>query len=131
MAEPFIYFTCYDLITGEIKLVRIAQPPDEQPGDGVPDGMGWLLGTPHPDTHYIDPATVVVTERPVVPPMTGATYDLNQLSAGGVLTVTDEEDVVTEIPAQDDTLELTDPGLYQVRSVSLFPYIDFEAEIIV
>lgn len=129
MAEPFIFFTCYDLITGKIEVIRIAQPPDEKYGDGVPEGMGPILGTYDPDTHYIDLVSVEAIERPVVTPMTGPSYDLALIP--GVLSVTDEEGFETQVDQTDVDIELTDAGVYQVKSISPFPYIDFETEVIV
>ncbi|MFT7592785.1 MAG: hypothetical protein ACI8R4_000092 [Paracoccaceae bacterium] len=63
--------------------------------------------------------------------MTWATYDLSALPAASIIIVTDEVGVSTEVPVQDDMLELVDVGTYQVRSQSPFPNIDFDVEVIV
>jgi len=90
-------------------------------------GQDYILGTHNRDTHWVSGGMPAV--RPVIPPMTGPTYDLNDLPAGGRLEVTDPYDFKTEIPAQDQTLNLNEAATYRVKSVCPFPYINFDEEI--
>jgi len=74
-----------------------------------------------------DPATQYVTEsgptdRPTIPTPT-AIYDLTQLPAGTVVTVTDESGTVYEITDLSDTLTLEGPQTYRVQVDPPFPYI--------
>jgi len=101
-----------------------------------PTGLDSVLTTEETEwqTYYVDILAdpKVVLPRPGVPPMTVATYDLNQLQPVAKLMITDEEGFETEIAAQDDTLELTEAGVYTVRSFdSPFPFLDFETKVII
>lgn len=79
--------------------------------------------------HYVESG--VVLPRPVLHPMVGASYDLSGLPAGAKLLVTDPVGVVTEIPVQEDTLELIGEGAWRVKSVSPFPHVDFDVEVLI
>ncbi len=121
-------FSCYDIATGEITAVKSVANESEVVLN-VPEGRGHVMGELDRYSQYVDPATQAVLARPVIAPMTGSSYDLSTLPTGSVI-VTDEVGVSTEVPAQDDMLELIDPGTYQVRSHSPFPAIDFDVEVI-
>jgi hypothetical protein len=126
-----IYFTCYDLITGELTSVKGVSNSDEALAN-VPDGRGAVSGMWETETHFVDvDGTKSVLARPVVPVMDGPTYELSDLLEGAKLVVTDEEGFASEVLAQSDTLEIIEAGLYQVRSESPFPWIDFDIEVIV
>lgn len=126
-----IIFSCYELGSGKFTCIKQVLGSDEMLIN-VPDQRGAVLGRWDTDAHYVDVLGANETlPRPVVAPMTAFTYDLATLPSGAKLVVTDVEGVSTDVPAQIDTLELIDGGTYQVKSVSPFPYIDFEVEVIV
>lgn len=120
-----IKFVLFDTETGEITSNKTVLDGDEMAAN-VPEGRGVLVGSYDPATHYVDRAGPVALLRPVVPVMQGATYDLAQLPSGANLVVIDPVGFSTDVAAQDDTLELTDPGEYRVRSDCPFPYVNFE-----
>ncbi|MBY6138519.1 hypothetical protein KUV26_03645 [Leisingera daeponensis] len=93
------------------------------------DGEDWVTGAYSPQTHYV--VGGAAAERPAVPVPAGSVYDLSQLPVGAKLTVTDEEGYSTVLSAQQDILELVDAGSYRLRSVSPFPYLDFDVEVTV
>lgn len=122
----------YTLKTGEITMVSdltgwaelaINQPPS----------CGYVAGDDDTDraTQYVDLDRLALTDKPLVPVMETGTYDLSALARGAKLVVTDPVGVSTEVPAQEDKLELTDSGTWRVRSISPFPWIDFDVEVIV
>ena len=123
-------FSCYDTVTGEITAVKSVADETEVVLN-VPEGRGHVMGELDRQSQYVDPVTHAVRARPVIAPMTGVIYDLSTLPVGSAIIVTDEVDVSTEVPAQYDMLELTDPGTYRVSSQSPFPAIDFDVEVIV
>lgn len=125
-----VTFSCYDIATGEITAVKSVADETEVVLN-LPEGRGHVMGELDRHAQYVDPITQTVLARPVIAPMRGASYDLSTLPIGSMIVVTDEVGVSTNVPAQDDTLELTDAGVYQVRSQSPFPAIDFDGEMIV
>lgn len=122
--------TFYDTTTGEL-VATVVLADEAEVIQNVQSGQGYVLEELDPATQYFDLVATAPAVRPVVPVMTGATYDLSQLPAGGKIVVTDEEGATTDVPAQADTLELTDAGAYGVRSECPFPAIDFDTEVIV
>jgi hypothetical protein len=120
----------YKLTTGEITMVNDVLDVAEAI-QNIPIGCGYVLGEGERKTEYVDTVSMEIIDRPVVPVFSGVSYDLTQLQPTAHLVVTDEVDFSTDVPAQPDTLELTDPGVYQVKSVSPFPWIDFATEVIV
>ena len=123
-------FSCYDTVTGEITAVKSVADETEVVLN-VPEGRGHVMGELDRQSQYVDLEMHAVRARPVIAPMAGSTYDLSRLPTGSVFVITDEVGVSTEVPAQDDLLELVDPGIYRVRSRSPFPWIDFDVEVIV
>jgi len=71
---------------------------------------------------YYDAASGLVADRPTVPTPT-ASYDLTQLPAGTVVTVTDESGTTHQITDLSDTLTLEGPQTYRVQVDPPFPYI--------
>ena len=122
----------YTLATGEIVMVSDLLDKDEVVAN-QPPSCGYVSGDEDTDyrSHYVDLDTLTLTDRPLVPVMLSASYDLSLLAEGARLVVTDEVGVSTEVPAQEDTLELTDAGSYRVRSISPFPWIDFDVKVTV
>ena len=122
----------YTLATGEIVMISDLLDKGEVAAN-QPPSCGYVSGDDDTDyrAHYVDLKTLALTDRPLVPVMLSATYDLSTLPAGSVIVVTDEVGVSTEVPAQADMLELIDPGTYRVRSISPFPWIDFDVEVVV
>ncbi len=118
----------FDPATGFIEAVNDVLDADEAE-ENIRPGITMLFGSADHRTQYVSGGAV--TDRPAVPPMTGTSYDLNQLPAGSSLVVTDEEGTETTIAAQDDTLLLVDAGTYHVRSISPFPAINFASEVTV
>ncbi|MFT7596616.1 MAG: hypothetical protein ACI8R4_003952, partial [Paracoccaceae bacterium] len=122
----------YTLTSGEIVMISDLLGEAEVAAN-QPPSCGYVSGDEDTDyrTQYVDLNTLVLTDKPLVPVMASGTYDLSVLAAGASLVVTDEVGVSTEVPTQADTLELTDPGSWRVRSISPFPWIDFDVEVIV
>jgi hypothetical protein len=122
----------YTLATGEIVMISDLLDEDEVAANRPPT-CGYVSADDDTDyrSHYVDLDTLALTDKPLVPVMASGTYDLSGLAEGARLVVTDEVGVSTEVPAQADTLELTDSGTWRVRSVSPFPWIDFDVEVIV
>jgi hypothetical protein len=122
----------YTLATGEIVMISDLLDEDEVVANRPPT-CGYVPADDDTDyrSHYVDPDTLALTDRPRVPVMASGIYDLSVLAEGARLVVTDEVGVSTELPAQADMLELVDAGTWRVRSVSPFPWVDFEAEVIV
>jgi len=118
------------LETGEIIRINDVAEDSEIPMN-QPEGCSFVQGEYDPEDWYVEPILQAPTARPMVPDMYISTYDLNLLPVGATLTITDENGFETVIPAQDDTLELTDAGAYKVHSDSPFPHIDFNVEVIV
>jgi len=109
------------------RMLRINEVADESEiAANCPVGCDYVTGAHDPKTQWVDAG--VVSPRPVVTPMTGPTYDLTHLPDH--LVVTDPEGVETIVSAQPDMLRLIGPGAYRVRSVSPFPWIDFDVEVI-
>lgn len=126
-----IYFICYDLVTGEI-ISQKGVAYEEEIVMNTPEGQGIVLGEWDWQTHYVDIELSVPVLKPTVPEMTEASYDLSLLPAGASLVVTDPVGMETPIPAQEDTLELMDPGEWKVRVIDLpFPWIGFETVVVV
>ena len=125
-----VTFSCYDTGTGEITAMKSVADETEV-AINVPEGRNHVMGEMDRHSQYIDLETHAVLARPVIAPMTGASYDLSTLPTGSMIVVTDEVGVSTEVPAQADMLELTDAGSYRVRSISPFPWIDFDVEVVV
>ena len=123
-----ISITYYNPATGEV-IQNSDLFTEAEIEMNTPVGCGYIEGTADPKIHYI--LAGVITDRPLVPAMLTATYNLNQLVPGAELTIIDEVGFETVILAQDDTLELTDSGIYKVSSSSPFPSIDFNAEVVV
>ena len=122
-------FICYDLITGEI-LSQKGVPYEDEILPNVPEGCGHVLGEWDYQSYYVDMGIPVL--KPNVPVMVGATYDLSLLPAGSSLVITDPVGVDTIVDAQVDTLELTDPGTWYVRTDQLpFPWLGFETTIVI
>ena len=120
----------YLTATGEIIRINDVGGDAEIPMN-QPEGCSFIQGDYSPAEWYIEPLLQTPTLRPHVSVMTLATYDLNLLPGSSALTITDPEGVLTEVPAQDDTLELIDAGTYRIKSFTPFPYIDFNTEVTV
>lgn len=125
-----IDFILYDTATGEITSGKSVLNADEIAAN-TPPGRGAIEGQFSPDTHYVDISTMKVAPRPQTPSMETKSYDLAQLPEQGRIIVADENGFETEILAQSDMLELTEPGVYRVKSISPFPYTDFTSEVTV
>ena len=122
--------TIYDTTSGEIlRLVILADTAEADAN--CESGTDHIAGHHDPAAEYVDLGGPTVATRPVVPVMTTATYDLNDLPAGGSLVITDAWGGSTAIEAQDDTVAITDPGVYSVASNSPFPWVDFVSEVTV
>lgn len=121
-------FSVYATSTGQFLRVCTTCDDTLNPAD-LSAGESYVSGRFMGSDHYVEDNEVL--PRPVLQPMAGAIYDLSSLPAGAKLVVTDPVGVVTEVPAQEDTLELIDAGAWRVRSVSPFPHVDFDVEVLI
>lgn len=119
-----IQITTYDPASGRITATKDLIRADQITAN-VPEGQGWVEGYHDAEREYWDGTGMA--PRPVVLPMTGATYDLSTLTAD--LVVVDEYGTETRIPAQPDTLQLQGPGKFRVRSTEPFPAVNFDVEV--